>query len=53
MIADEIVLPVPADLSPGVYQLVIGLYDFNGGQRLEVPENLNNELTLFTLEIEN
>ena len=52
IIADEIMISVPAELSAGEYQLVIGLYDFNTGHRLAVPDNPDNDFTLVTLELE-
>ncbi len=51
VIADEVDLPLPPDLSPGNYSLVVGLYDFNTGQRLAVPGNPANEITLQQLTI--
>jgi len=51
MIADEIILPLPTDLSAGKYQLVIGLYDFYTGQRLTVPDHPANEVELFDVEL--
>jgi hypothetical protein len=52
IIADEIIVPLPAELPAGDYQLVVGLYDFYTGQRLAVPENPANEFTLTTLAVE-
>jgi hypothetical protein len=46
IIADKIALPLPADLAAGEYQIVIGLYDFYTGQRLTVPGNPANEISL-------
>ena len=51
IVADEIVLPLPETLPAGVYNLVIGLYDFYTGVRLTVPDHLNNELGLVTIEV--
>lgn len=50
-IADEIVLPIPSDLSPGIYDLVIGLYNFRTGERLPVPDHPENSLLLTTVEV--
>ncbi|MEW5959916.1 MAG: hypothetical protein AB1801_19515, partial [Chloroflexota bacterium] len=47
IIADEIELPLPVELPAGGYQLVLGLYDFQSGQRLTVPDNPADELVLF------
>ncbi|HEX2905281.1 MAG TPA: hypothetical protein VHO69_00365, partial [Phototrophicaceae bacterium] len=33
-IGADVSLPLPADLAPGPYRLVLGLYDFSTGQRL-------------------
>jgi hypothetical protein len=52
IIADEIIILVPAELSAGKYQLVIGWYDVQTGQRLAVPGSLDNDFTLVTLEFE-
>jgi len=46
IIADEIIVPVPDDLPAGAYQLVVGMYDFNTGQRLVAPGNPANEVVL-------
>jgi hypothetical protein len=46
IIADTITIPLPADLPPGEYQLVIGLYDLLGGARLAVPDSADNSLPL-------
>jgi hypothetical protein len=39
-----------AALPPG-YQIVVGLYDFQTGQRLTVPGNPANEVQLTDVEI--
>ncbi|MEW5959416.1 MAG: hypothetical protein AB1801_16965 [Chloroflexota bacterium] len=44
LIADEITLTLPAELPAGKYELVIGLYDFQTGQRLTVPGNAENSV---------
>jgi hypothetical protein len=49
IIADEIVLPLPDELPAREYQLVIGLYDLQTGQRLVVPGNPANEVVLIGL----
>jgi hypothetical protein len=46
IIADKIVIPLPDNLPAGEYQLVIGLYDFQTGQRLTVPNHPANEVVL-------
>ncbi len=50
IIADEITLPLPGELPAGVYSLVVGLYDFNTGQRLAVPDTPANEVRLTEIE---
>jgi hypothetical protein len=45
VIEEEISLPL-AEVERGNYQLVIGLYDLATGQRLTVPDNLANEISL-------
>jgi len=50
IIADEIILPLPDELPPGGYSVVIGMYDFQTGNRLTVPGNAANEVVLLTLE---
>jgi hypothetical protein len=47
-IGSDVNLSIPADLPPGQYRLVIGLYDFNTGQRLMTPNNTDS----FTISIE-
>jgi hypothetical protein len=51
IIADEITIPLPPDLPAGAYKIVLGMYDFNTGTRLTVPNYPENSLTLTTLEI--
>jgi hypothetical protein len=51
IIADTISIPLPADLPTGEYQLVLGLYDFQTGQRLTVPDNPASEVRLTNVEI--
>ncbi|NJN98281.1 MAG: glycosyltransferase family 39 protein [Anaerolineales bacterium] len=46
IIADPVMLALPADLPPGKYSVVVGLYDFYTGQRLTVPGAADNELLL-------
>ena len=49
-------LPLPADLAPGVYHLVIGLYDAATGERLPVREGTgtatSNEIRLASVAVE-
>lgn len=51
IIVDEITVPWPTELSGGDYQIVIGLYDFQTGQRLMVPDNPANEVKLTGVKV--
>ncbi|MEM7343796.1 MAG: hypothetical protein AAF485_06105 [Chloroflexota bacterium] len=46
IIADEIMVPLPDNLSTDAYELWIGLYDLQTGLRLAVPNNPANDLFL-------
>lgn len=46
VIADEITVPLPENLPPGPYHLVVGMYDFTTWARLSVPGQANGELEL-------
>jgi hypothetical protein len=46
IIADTIDVQLPVDLPAGEYSLVIGMYDFNTGARLAIPDRPDNSLTL-------
>ncbi len=52
IIVDEITLPV-ADVPPGEYTPVVGLYNFVDGARLPVPGIPANEVTLSPIQIAN
>jgi hypothetical protein len=43
LIGPPFVLNLPADLSPGTYRVLTGLYDFNTGIRLGVIEDVTGE----------
>jgi hypothetical protein len=49
IIADKITILLPEGRPEGNYQLMVGMYDFNTGQRLAVPGSTANELKLTTL----
>jgi hypothetical protein len=51
IIADEVVLKIPADLSAGTYRLTTGLYDELTGQRLTLPDG-KDAIELTTVEVE-
>jgi hypothetical protein len=51
IIADTISIPLPAELPPDSYRLVIGMYDFNTGARLAIPGQPDNSLNLQTVEL--
>jgi hypothetical protein len=44
-------IPLPQDLPPGQYDIVVGMYDFATGARLPVENSIDNSLTLSTIEI--
>jgi hypothetical protein len=46
IIADDLLIPLPAEAAAGEYQLVIGLYDLQTGQRLAVPGSAAGETVL-------
>jgi hypothetical protein len=50
IIADEIIIPLPSELS-GSYELIVGMYDFKSGVRLTVPHQPDNSLSLSRLEL--
>ncbi len=51
IIADEIVVYLPAEPPSGTHQLVIGMYDWQTGQRLIVPGHPANEVKLTDVKI--
>ncbi|GIK43184.1 MAG: hypothetical protein BroJett011_70170 [Chloroflexota bacterium] len=51
IIADIVTVSLPADLPAGTYQLVVGLYDFNTGQRLAAPGSPANEVSLTSVQV--
>lgn len=51
IVADEITLPLPVVPPAGTYQVVVGLYDIQTGQRLTVPGNPGNEVKLTDVAI--
>jgi hypothetical protein len=40
VIRDYIQIPLPSDMPPGQYEIVVGLYDFSSGQRLLLLDDL-------------
>jgi hypothetical protein len=52
IIADEIVVPLPAELPAGEYSLVTGLYDLSTNTRLTVQGNPENSLMLGMVEVD-
>lgn len=50
ILRDAYMLPLPANLAPGSYQLHIGLYDASSGARLTTPDN-QNEIDLGSVQI--
>jgi hypothetical protein len=51
IIVDEIVVSLPANLPAGEYRIIVGMYDFETGQRLNIPDNAANEIVLTTIQI--
>ena len=51
IIVDEVTLSL-ADLPPGQYRPMVGLYDFTTGTRLTVPGVPANELVLNPIQLE-
>lgn len=51
LIPDTLTLPLPPDLSPGEYSVVVGLYDFTTGQRLAISGATDGSLKLNVVEI--
>ncbi|MEW5958619.1 MAG: hypothetical protein AB1801_12885, partial [Chloroflexota bacterium] len=50
VVIDDITLSL-ADVPPGEYTPVVGLYDLTSGVRLAVPGAPNNEVTLPSVQI--
>jgi hypothetical protein len=42
---------LPSDLPANEYRVIVGMYDFETGQRLNVPDNEANEIVLTTVQI--
>ena len=51
-IQDAHTISLPADLSPGRYRVVIGLYDWRTGERLPLASDIGDEITLGTLDVQ-
>lgn len=51
IIADMITVPLPKNVAPGPYRLVVGMYEVETGQRLAVPGQPSNEVTLIDVDI--
>jgi hypothetical protein len=51
MVRERYTLNVPNDLSPGKYVLRIGWYDTYSGERLPVPNNVDDSALLATFEV--
>ncbi len=50
-ISDNLTVPLPDNLPPGAYQLVVGLYNLTDGARLALPGHPDNALLLDTIEL--
>ena len=46
VIKDDFMVPLPPDFSAGSYRLLVGMYDFATGQRLEIPDTTENAILL-------
>jgi hypothetical protein len=51
MVRETYALNVPHDLSPGKYVLRVGWYDTYSGDRLNVPNSVDNSAMLATFEV--
>jgi len=51
IVPDAITLPLPADLPPGKYTLVAGMYELASGQRLPVAGSPDNSVKLLELKL--
>ncbi len=51
VIADKIVISLPHNLPSGKYRVIVGMYDFQTGQRLNVSNSSVNEIELTTIQI--
>ena len=52
IIGDEIFVPVPDSLPAGEYTIVVGLYNFDTGTRLNVENSADNSVLLTSLTVE-
>lgn len=50
IVVDEHTIPIPAELSPGSYRLLTGLYDNESGQRLQFEDG-SDSFELGTIEV--
>jgi hypothetical protein len=48
VIKDDFVVPTPPGFSAGDYRLLVGMYEFTTGQRLEIANTLDNAILLDT-----
>ena len=51
IIVDELFIPWPAELTAGEYQLVVGMYDPQTGQRLSISDSPADEAMLTSVTI--
>ena len=52
IIPDELVIPLPDNLPPDNYSVVVGMYDYATGLRLPIAESADNSATLLAMQIE-
>ncbi len=51
IIADEVIISLPVEMEHGSHQLVVGMYDFQTGERLPIPGQPDSELKLAALDV--
>ena len=51
VIADEVIVPLPANMPNDPYSVIVGLYDLKTGQRLVVPASNGDEIILTQQEL--
>jgi hypothetical protein len=51
LVPDQISVPLPPEIGPGRYELVVGLYNPLTGERLTVPGRADNTVLLTELRL--
>ena len=52
LIRDPYRLMLPQDLAPGVYQLLVGLYDADGRRTVTLPDGTETDHVAFPIRVE-